>query len=977
MRVIFFFLLTASMFFFGEAGFERALGWGIRWAVQMQMDGELEFRNLEWKKGKLVFHDVIFHGAQSIFCVETPRLEAVFSFHRRSPLLHVLFQAEKPRLTIYSDIPSSSFSTSFEMNRLPKSSGWIDWRGKWTDGMLYWPALALEARMRFEKTAPRQLGHVVLEKGSSSLQIEAFQEDRGVRFETLLSHCDAPFLQSWLKLLRSDAQWEKGIVDGWAHVELFEGEAMYGSAHLDVEDAVLQVQELNVCLGKASLDWDGPLQKGCAEPASRLRCQCVKSSWGVQSCGFQEIEGQLSYYSDLGIKWEARALGRIKEEFSQISLSSKGFWSNRSEPWFAMECLFSQGLCSLAGDFTDWTMQVEDLQPFWGKFAQELLLEDPLGFLSSRKEFLQVFDLDLLRQWEWSSGGVSSLFHWNSERFRFERFEAKNILISQEERKEISLGCSELTVHFAPDSEQGHFSLEGFHCSSQSSSGDLISVFDWRSFGDICEGRLQTSQWEGQVHLAFPQSFYPQPMTFTSSFTLSGAEQWSISGHCNQYPFSVRASVEQSIWSLTVEGGKHVFPHGISLEQIGGHLTLRPQDWALDCAEAELKIGDQTLQLQAVECMKREDGVFFDIRLKQGFLDIARFAGREKEGMIAFDLQRTEILGELIQMEPWSWKEPSGIAASWHLPWTHMLALEPLCEAMGLSIPSSLKSSMSGEVLFDFCYLKDKLSRLTLKSSSLYLQEEPFLWTLGLQKTHDGWGLHVENEDPKHRGALDCLLSYEGNVLMLKEGRVDFPGQMSSLFHGQCDGKGRGQLLFSQCQASSYFSDFLSSLPFHGKIEGKGCLSFDVSSLFYEVDADIYQMRLESGPFYMKSKKPVHAFFSPSEGLMLQGIDGQISLEHQCLGECQINLLHWEPSRSSWLLAQTHVHCLEEAGAILLEKGYITKDLAAWNPHHEIDIIADIECASDLSTFSCFMKEGFLPCSGQLRHVQNVFFQLN
>ncbi len=965
LRVFLFFLLTGAVFFFGMFGFEGVLGW----AVRMQTGGELGFRGWQWREGRLVFFDVAFRDGLSRFAFQAPRLEAAFSFQRRMPFLQVSLQVEKSYLTI--DFDGSSLG---QMGSRPRSSGWVDWRVKCPDGVLSCPKLGLESRMSLEKIAPRQLGHVVLESGASSLQIEAFREEKGIRVETRLSQCGASFIQPGLKFLGGDATWERGDVDGWIHVEAFEGEATHSSAHLDVQDAVLCVKGGTVCLSGASLDWDGPLQKEEEGAVSRFRCSYAKGAWRLKHCGFEEVDGQLSYYSDLGIKWEAKGLGQVRGELSPISLSSKGFWSNHSDPWLTMECLFSQGLCTVGSDFTDWTVQMQDIQPFWGRFAQECVLEDPFEM---REKFFSDVELGYLQSWEWKEGGISCLFHGNAARFRPEMIEAEHILIARKEGEEVTLGCKAALLHFAPESEQGRFSLEGVDWKCRLSSGDVVRAYDWRSFGEIQEGSLLNSQWEGQIELGLVQNFYSEPIRFGSSFALSGGQQWSMNGHCHHYPFSLEAREEQNIWSLTFEGGAYLFPHGISLEQIAGHLTLGPQDWTLDSAEADVKIGDQLLQIQAVECRKREDAVGFDIRLRQGFLDLARFAGEEKQGVFTFDLERTEMLGEFVQMDPWSWKQPGRIAASWQLSWAHLLTLEPLGLAMGVSIPSALKSSLSGTILFDFCYLHEQLCTFTLKSSPLFLQKAPCLWTLKLQKTIEGWGVHVENEEPRHRGAFDCVLSREGGVWAVKEGKGDFPGQMSCLFHGQCDEKGRGQVVFTEARASSCFLDCLSSLPLQGMIEGKGCLSFDLRSLAYEVDVDLSQMRLESGLFYAKNKKPVHAFFSPSEGLMLQGIDGQLSLDKQSLGECQINLLHWDPFRSSWLFAQTHLHWLEEAGAILSQRGYVTENWTAWDPRHEIDVVADIECAADLSTFSCSMKEGFLPCRGQLRHVQNVFVQIN
>jgi hypothetical protein len=919
--------------------------------------------------------------------VEVPRIEAACFFSGSPYLINVSLLVEKPCVTIETEWPDSSNLAVFEESSLedclPRGSRWVDWRWKCSDGLLYWPAIGLEARMTLEKTAPRQWGHLTLESGSSCLQVEALQEEGGVRVETNMSHCDLRLFQPWMKWLKLDAQLENGNADGWIHLEAFRGEEIRGCAHLDVLDAALQVYGVEVRSPRASLDWDGPLKTEDLGLTTRLRCECINSSWRVEKCGFKEVDAQLSYYSDLGIKWEIKGLGQVKQECSPIAISSKGFWSDHSKPWLNMECLFSEGRCTFSGDFVDWTVDLERVQPFWGMFAQELFLHDPSGWaylLGSEEEttFLQNAEaVKILNQWEWKEGEISSLFHFNEGCFRPERLEAKEMLMSRKGEEEVSLGCDEILIHFTLDGLKGNFTLEGVHFQQSFSSGDMFSASNWCSLGEIHEGRLHTSEWEGQINLQLAHSLCLEPATFDSAFSLSGSEEWVMKGHCHQYPFLLQASREQKIWSLAFEGGAYLFPHGICLNQIGGHLTLGPKDWSLDFANAEMKIRDQIVHLQAMEWMKIGDTISFDFRLRQGFLDLARLAGNEKEGVIYFDSKRTEVLGQFVQMDPWSWKEPRQISASLELPWTSFLALEPICQAMGVSVPSSLKSSLSGTALLDFCYSQENLCELHLRRSSLFWQDQPLLWTAGLRKTFEGWSVHVENEEPQHQGSFDFSFHGEEGLWIVEGGRGNFPNQMSCLFSGQCDEKGRGQMIFTQCHIFSSFSDPFSSLPVQGKVEGKGCLSFDLASFFYEIDGDLSQIRLDFDAFHMKNKKPVHAFFSPSEGLMLQGIDAQISLHQEPLGECQINLLHWEPSRASWLMAQTHIYCLEEAGSILFKEGKLSSDLQLWDPRHEIDLALDIECASDLSKASFFIKEGFLPLGGQLRHMQNVFFHLD
>ncbi|MBX9744135.1 MAG: hypothetical protein K2X08_02865, partial [Chlamydiales bacterium] len=183
--------------------------------------------------------------------------------------------------------------------------------------------------------------------------------------------------------------------------------------------------------------------------------------------------------------------------------------------------------------------------------------------------------------------------------------------------------------------------------------------------------------------------------------------------------------------------------------------------------------------------------------------------------------------------------------------------------------------------------------------------------------------------------------------------------------YGHCDPLGRGQLVFTECAMDPCY--FLT-LPWSSKTEGKGCVTFDLSSLDYEIDFDVREVQLQAGLFQYEHKKPVHAFFAPSKGLMIQGIDGHINIAHQYVGECQINLLHLDPSWTTWFLTHAHVHCPGETSTIV-HQAY--PEMPYINIHQELDFIADIECASDLSKVSCFIKDGFFLIAEKMRHVQN------
>ena len=387
----------------------------------------------------------------------------------------------------------------------------------------------------------------------------------------------------------------------------------------------------------------------------------------------------------------------------------------------------------------------------------------------------------------------------------------------------------------------------------------------------------------------------------------------------------------------------------------------------IDYAHADLMIGEQTLQLEVAQGMKQEGVISFDVRARQGYWDLIRLVGEEREGMISFDPQRTQFLGSFLQISPCFWEDPREISLHLQLPWSHMLLLEPIGQILGVSIPSAMKKNLSGFIQFDMEYQKEQHFTIHLKGDRFLWQDQFYPWMLTAKGLSKNWQMEFGLED---KSALSCFLELNQGLWVLKEGEGRFFDKMSCHFYGHCDHLGRGQLVFTECAIDPFY--FLA-LPYSSKMQGRGCVTFDFPSLDYEIDFDVREVQLQAGLFQYEHKKPVHAFFAPSKGLMIQGIDGHINIAHQYVGECQINLLHLDPSYTSWLLTHAHIHCPGEASAIL-HQAY--PEMPSIDTHQELDFIADIECSSNLSKISCFIKDGFFPIAEKMRHVQELFFIL-
>ncbi|MDP1608411.1 MAG: hypothetical protein Q8L98_03745 [Chlamydiales bacterium] len=877
------------MFVFGASIFHALLHQLISCSVKVASGGQFTYKAVEWRSGNLVFLDVLFsQGVSSDMNVEikAPSIQVTIS-----PFSWVCFlDIKSPTIAIHGE-------PTFGFNAVNANGGrWIDWRWKVTDALLNWPAMKMQARVVGEKLAPRQVGRFSLESGVSHVQLEMFQEQQAIKFDACLSNIQALQLQPWLKLLGYDIQLQEGIVDGRIYFESLKG--LKGSAYLEFSGLAAQAYGADIGATNALLDWE----------SGRIRCECSSGFWKLQGRGFTDIEGQISYYSDLGAKGEVKALGQMDEESSPVAASLKGFWSSYGKPWLEVECLFPGGQCLVNSDFTNWTVAAQHIGPFWGNFV---------------KQFVPI---DWLHSWIWDKGDVSCLVHGSSHLLNLENLEASELKVSNEG---VVIGCEKATLHFASEHQEGAFSIDGLFGEGQLWSGESVRIAEVGLSGQIDAGRM-ISHWQG------PEG---------------------------KHPLSLQLDRQDHTYFLSFEGEKWAYSDQICLDRLIGHVTIEPNSWTIDYAHADLMIGEQNLQLEVAQGMKQEGTLSFDVRARQGYWDLLRLVGEEREGKVLFDPQRTQFLGSFLQISPCFWKNPQEVSLHLELPWSHMLLLDPIAQTLGVSIPPAMKKNLSGFIQFDIDYQKEQRFAVDMKGDKFLWQDQAYPWKLKTKRLVKNWQMEFALED---KSSLSCFLELDQALWVLKEGKGSFFDQMSCDFYGHCDSLGRGQLVFTECAINPCY--FLT-LPWSSNMQGRGCVTFDLSSLDYEIDFDVREAKVQAGLFQYEHKKPVHAFFAPSKGLMIQGIDGHINIAHQYVGECQINLLHLDPSRTTWFLTHAHVHCPGEMGAIL-HQAY--PEMPYINTHQELDFIGDIQCSSDLSKVSCFIKDGFFLIAEKMRHVQNV-----
>jgi hypothetical protein len=950
---------------FGKDGLRVFTGSVLQFLVKSQFAGKVVYQSLEWEEGKLVLvHPTLcdLEGGKEKYHIEAERIELGWSFDQFPSRLGLLVKMEKPYIKL-TGFPK------MERNELPQ---WLDLRFKLQSGFIDWAEMGLQAQILFEKTSSKHLGRLVLENRLSKIQIEGFEEETGEKFEAAFSNVDVDILRPWLVWAGVDVHLEKGVLDGWVHCEMEKGVWARGSAHGEASDLLGWGNWGIASADLFSLDWDGNFDLadhallGIGIPSGRIRLDCTQGAFITKGYSVQELDGSCSYYSDLGFRYEWSALGKIEQEIFPITCSGKGFWPLHSAPWMDMELISSKGLCSMKGTVNGgtkkWSLQLEQLQPCWFD-----VLQNYIGKFSSA--------------WKWKEGEISCLADGiflgkTLQQWTIQSLQAKNMLIGQQKMERGQIGCTFATFNLGSEDWKGDFSLDGLYGSIKMSNGKKLCAQDWECTGSLEAGYITASRWSGECNfdsedLSIDEEFI-QKECLKDVVSPGKKCQFSLQGRF--FPLN---TVESWPVEICFQEGMFELSQGLRLEQIKGALKSNAVDWSFEEISADLILRDQVLRLEATQLMKEENVLSFDVRLRRNFWDLARVVGSFKEGIATLDEARTEFLGNAVKMKECVFQEGelAKICLSSQIPWDSALSLAPLLEKIGVKTSILANAPLSGTLAIHYLYEKGAFLEWILEGCEFLWKEDLIPFRMQARCLNDHWQFDFFQFDKdlfcpaKVLSSAHFEFASQQGWSIIQEGKVNFCDQISCSFTGKIDPQGKGQILLGNCTADAAPLLSLFGLPHEieeGHVTGQGCITGDLSLFSYEADFDLSLRDLKAGSFNLENRGTIHAFFSPEQGLILQGVD----VYAESLIECKIGLVRYDALHGTWHLNHANVHIPGASFPLLLPwKGFDTA--------HDIDFLADIQCASDFSTLSCLVKEGFIPVNGVLRHIQNLQLDWN
>lgn len=323
----------------------------------------------------------------------------------------------------------------------------------------------------------------------------------------------------------------------------------------------------------------------------------------------------------------------------------------------------------------------------------------------------------------------------------------------------------------------------------------------------------------------------------------------------------------------------------------------------------------------------------FDFRCVRKTWDLFRLVGTYDGKEIGYS-EKSHLLGA-----PLSFTQcpPGDLDVALELPWQALLSAGPFLKEWGLDlkkIPVIEKANLHFQ-------LKKGQVDLTAQGES-----PPF--SFHAAQKGDDWELELRSD-----------LTFQ--AVVKKEGSASGKGSWKNLFATEFCGK-VGSSLHCDFSLSEIAADLkiLDVLDMDGKLTGQGHFIYNGE---IEADFDLAVSTLAIQSHLLENAGQVHLYYSSVKGALVQGIDLHGPFD------CHIDLLEYDKNRSHWIFHNAEVH---------LPSSIIThRFLQFFDKNRDLNFTADLDFASDFSTFICTMREGFIPFNNGNHHIENLDLSWN
>lgn len=208
---------------------------------------------------------------------------------------------------------------------------------------------------------------------------------------------------------------------------------------------------------------------------------------------------------------------------------------------------------------------------------------------------------------------------------------------------------------------------------------------------------------------------------------------------------------------------------------------------------------------------------------------------------------------------------------------------------------------------------------------------------------------------------LDLQSDLNFHATVRKDGNVFGKGSWKTAFATAFSGKITPSL-HCDFSLSEIVADLkiVDPLQLEGNLTGQGHFIYN-GEIEADFDLAVSSLQIYSQP--LENAGPIHLYYSSSKGALLRGIDLHGPLD------CIIDLLEYDKSRLHWIFHEAQVH---------LPSSLIThRFLQFLDQGRDLNFTADLDVASDFSTFICTMREGVIPFNNGNRPIEHLDLSWN
>ncbi|HSX26845.1 MAG TPA: hypothetical protein VLE89_07575 [Chlamydiales bacterium] len=994
---------------------ESVFGLGARIAFRLKTDCKLAYRAVEWREGRVVFSDL------ALFDVSGK--ESAFHLHAKEMIFSFDWSQFPGRVGVHLELRAPHLSFFGERKWDFPEGGWFDLSLAIEEGLVEWPGIE-RASFQFRKEAGNQA--LDLRWKESSLQLS----DGGDVVEGKLCQFPAPLLKKLIEFYLPGAgmaSFYEGMVQGRVHFEMEEGRAKAGMVHLEMEGIGCAFSDWEVEEMDGVLDWEGPFVGG--EPIGifrdfvsvscegRLRASLSHLNVEFGTGVIRDVAGDLTLNPGMGAKWEFQGSGAVDEEPFPFVWEGRGYFKSQMDNWVESSLKLGDARVAIEGREREkrriWTGKCEHLVPTSGALLQGI----------------GAYFFPEIAGWQWRDGQVNgegslSLSDRGIEAWNLSQFDAQNVSLR---RGKFSLGCQNVKGHLSM--EGGEMGVEGGEfqfpvlgeqmVAGANWSGQAIWVEDvlapsrfsggvegvqtaielsgkwneWQGKGEFACGAVWLSgRWEEERMQIGIQKGDLEGILFSGKGSVGKEGDFSFGLNRFQGPIDSLAK----LWpGVTVGGEIHSLDQGFQIEG-----TLEAIDWSCQAKiergsifkYANFRFENIEMEIEAdssgfnslgmggdwitpqgkvpFDCpilSKEGNEWIYDVRLKSQTWDIVRLAGTSDSRTLSFDAKKSHFFGTPLQFSECALNEEGGletVEVEMILPWKAFLAAGPFLHSLGIN--SWIDTPITGAAAIHCLYQRKGGSEISVQGVDLCWKGEDLSLDFHAQEQNEQWKI---DRCQAAQFSLSCILQKEEEIIRLSEGKGNWKTGIQVEFAGRISPSLRCELRLPKVHLDLQQVNQWIPGPVHnleGVLEGTGHFIFDRG---IETDLDFTASELKWGSLALENNGPIHLFASSEKGVIFRGIDLHVlkpDWENPWI-DCKVDLLQYDALRSQWIFTHSHVHLPSDFLTLFPKTPSFIPPF-----QQDLDFIADVECASDFSALTCSMKEGFIPYSGAVRHIQNL-----